>query len=85
MNTGNPTAGPANTPKPELMKAEHHYKHGVRDGISRLYYTTGERMTEWVYSDGKRHGPSLGYFKNGQIKDKRMHKNDHPQRHPTQA
>lgn len=27
------------------LKSERHYQHGVRDGIGRLYYMTGELMT----------------------------------------
>ena len=60
----------------ENLKTERHYKHGVRDGISRLYYTSGELMTEWVYRKGKRHGRSLGYFKDGRIKDQGNYQND---------
>ncbi|GJL79124.1 MAG: hypothetical protein NPINA01_21130 [Nitrospinaceae bacterium] len=56
--------------------SERNFHHGVLEGVSKMYYSSGELMTHWVYKKGKRHGVGIGYFRNGKIKDEGFYKDD---------
>lgn len=52
------------------------YDHGVKDGLSYIYYTNGRVMLQMPYRSGKREGESIKYFKNGQVYAITPYKND---------
>ena len=46
--------------------AEEQFKNGMKNGISKKYYNTGELMEEMEYVDGNQEGNYEVFYKNGQ-------------------
>lgn len=51
----------------DLKMAEEQYKKGLKNGVSRKFYESGELMEKVDWVNGKREGDFIIYFKTGEI------------------
>ena len=59
----------------KLIKSETNYTEGIQNG-PYFEYENGKMIKEGNLSEGKKDGVWIDYYKNGQIKYKRIYKND---------
>lgn len=62
--------------KHAILISEGNYIDGLKDGLWRFYYDSGELMIEEYYDLGKKHGPYTMYHRNGVIGSQGQFKND---------
>lgn len=53
--------------KHAILISEGCYNEGLRDGIWRFYYDTGELIIEEEYHLGKKHGKYTSYYRSGKL------------------
>lgn len=53
---------------PTGFREEFYNKNGVKEGLSKRYYPTGELSDETNYKNGKEHGSHKSYYKNSQLR-----------------
>jgi len=51
----------------DKLKSETFYKNGIREGVARVYYDTGELSDEVIYVGDELNGMAKKYHKNGQV------------------
>jgi len=51
----------------EKLSSETFYKNGIREGVARVYYDTGELSDEVIYVGDELNGMAKKYHKNGQV------------------